>query len=159
MYRLRVRQRVLKGGFNYTGTKQRPLFVSKSATDNHTEHQHQAAFFDWLRWNEKAHPVLTRFFAIPNGGHRTKTTAAKLKAEGVRPGVLDTCLPVARHGYIGLWLEFKSATGSLSPAQREWKSFLESEGHKVIIVRTWTEAARATVEYLSLSVHTPIPRS
>lgn len=152
-----MRRRVLKGGFNYEGAKQRPLFVSKSVGDGHTEHQHQAAFFDWLRWNERDHPVLERFYAIPNGGHRTKTTAAKLKAEGVKPGVLDTCLPVARQGYIGLWIEFKSATGSLSPEQRDWIVFLESEGHKVFVVRVWAAAARATVDYLSLSHHTPIP--
>ena len=46
-------------------------------------------------------------FHIPNGGYRNKAEAAHLKAQGVRPGVPDLCVPVARHGYHGLYIEMK----------------------------------------------------
>ena len=72
--------------------------------------------------------------------------------------MLDTALPVARKGYTGLWQEFKSTTGRLTPEQKEWKEFLESEGHLVFIVRSWTEAARNVVDYLGLTDYTPIPK-
>jgi hypothetical protein len=117
---------------------------------NKIEHDHQTAFFSWLRLNEKKHGELKRFFAIPNGGARDHGTAIALFLEGVRPGVLDTHLPLPRHGKAGLWIEFKTETNDLSADQREWKTALEAEGHVVHVVRQWTEAARLTVEYLGL---------
>lgn len=42
------------------------------------EHQHQSAFFEILRLNERTFPALAFVFAIPNGGQRSKVTAGKL---------------------------------------------------------------------------------
>ena len=61
-----------------------------------SEHHEQCALFAWLRlqW-----PDLDRVsFAIPNGGHRHKAVAGKLKAEGVKAGVPDIFIayPIAR---------------------------------------------------------------
>lgn len=48
------------------------------------EHRLQCAC---VRWFAYRHPELScRLFAVPNGGRRDATTAAKLKAEGVSPG-------------------------------------------------------------------------
>jgi hypothetical protein len=115
------------------------------------EHDHQSAFFAWLRCNETKHPDLKRFFAVPNGGHRDRGTAIKMFLEGTRRGVPDTCLPLARHGKQGLWIEFKAGDNQLTPDQVEWKAALEREGHQVEIVREWPEAAQLTVLYLGLT--------
>lgn len=116
-----------------------------------TEHAHQTAFFatftpeycpDDLR--KHAH-LLVHMFAIPSGGARDVVTAGRLKAEGVKPGVPDVCLPVKNGMTISptplwhcLWLEFKrverrgAAGGGLSSAQIDMKKFLESQGHCVV---------------------------
>src|SRR5262245_64718583 len=78
-----------------------------------TEHAHQRAFFCAISSPEFCPeslrpPIPARLcFAIPNGGARDVITAGRLKAEGVRAGVPDVCLPVARAGYHGLFLEVK----------------------------------------------------
>lgn len=126
---------------------------------NHPEREHQNAFFVWLRMNEETHPVLKRFFAIPNGGMRTRATAVGLFKEGVKRGVLDTFLPAISHDsiYPGLWIEFKAGQNILTAEQVEWKQFLESQGYLVHVVYEWTEAARITVKYLGITL--PLPHS
>lgn len=120
------------------------------------ERDHQNSFFEWLRVNESQFPVLKRFYAIPNGGKRTRATAIGMFKEGVRKGVLDTHLPVARQGKTGLWIEFKAGSNKLTDEQTEWKAFLEREGHEVHVVRDWTDAAHITAMYLNLVL--PLPR-
>lgn len=44
---------------------------------------------------------------IPNGGARSKATAGRLKAEGVKAGIPDICLPVPKNGYGALYIELK----------------------------------------------------
>lgn len=148
--------RIIKGGLSFEGRRQRPLFVSKSAGDGLKEHEVQSLFFVWLHRNERRHPVLSLFFAIPNGGWRHVRTAVKLKAEGVKPGVPDTCLPVARNGRAGLWIEFKAGRNKPTALQDEWKAKLEAEGHHVEVCYSWQEAALATVRYLKLEGYTSI---
>ena len=47
----------------------------------------QQALFDWAKIS--GIPDLDLLHAIPNGGHRNKATAGRLKAEGVKRGVPD----------------------------------------------------------------------
>lgn len=47
-------------------------------------------------------PALKRGYHTPNGEHRDPRTAAKLRRMGVRAGVLDWALPVARGDFAGL---------------------------------------------------------
>jgi hypothetical protein len=48
---------------------------------------------DCVQWFSLQYPSLRgRLFAVPNGGHRSKTEAARLKAEGVVAGVSDLIL-------------------------------------------------------------------
>lgn len=117
---------------------------------NRIEHEHQAAFFSWVRLNAQKHHELKLFHAIPNGGARSHATAIALYLEGVTPGIPDTHLPLARNGRAGLWIEFKAGRGELSSVQREVKAALEAAGHEVFVVREWTEAAQITVAYLGL---------
>lgn len=84
-----------------------------------SEHDEQAGFFEWAAYSRGKYPELDFMFAIPNGGLRHVTVAQKLKAEGVRPGVPDTFLPVARGGYHGLWIEFKFEKNKLTELQEQ----------------------------------------
>ena len=125
-----------------------------------TEHDEQAALFRWAAFLAPRRPELRLLFAIPNGGARDARTAAKMKAEGVRPGVPDVCLPVARTGpdgrtYGALWLEVKRPAaralfearraGTLRPEQRAWLEALSGAGQAAIVAHGF-EAARAAIE-------------
>lgn len=140
-----------RGGFDFRhGKHHRQLFLSASAPLHRaSEHLEQSAFFSWCRLWPEAHPV--RYFrAVPNGGWRHETVAAALKAEGVRPGVHDVYLPVARRGAHSLVLEFKVGDRDLSEPQEIERRFLLAEGNSAHTVWTWTEAARLAVWYLAL---------
>jgi len=71
------------------------------------EHDEQVTVISWADSNVSKYPQLRWLHAIPNGGHRSKAQAGKLKAEGVKSGVADLCLPVARRGYNALYIEMK----------------------------------------------------
>lgn len=115
-----------------------------------TEHQEQAALFEWAEWHRERVPALHLMFAIPNGGKRDKATAAKLKCEGVRSGVPDICIPVARRGFHGYYIEMKVGKNTRTMDQKAWAMALLLEGYKVDVWYGWQEAAHAIIEYLGL---------
>lgn len=166
-----------------------------------TEHAHQRAFFAWLAlaaYNgfkgakiiaETGKPIteaisgtydecfpmpeLHLMHAIPNGGARDKITAAKLKAEGVKAGVLDTFLPVPKqyhvpahqetstgpmipaqsYWYMGLYVEFKEPSrrnhkeGGMSDSQVQFSDDVRAQGYCVRVAYTWAEAANIVMSY------------
>lgn len=114
-----------------------------------SEHQHGAALMQWVQWNLKKYPDLERLYHIPNGGLRSKVASAKLKAEGVKPGIPDYHLPVARGGFIGLYCELKIKGNYPSDAQ--WKQIyaLRKEGHFVCVAVGWEEARNFLMQYLA----------
>lgn len=113
-----------------------------------TEHAEQVALMQWARFNARRFPGLELLHAIPNGGARNAITGAKLKAEGVKPGVPDLCLPVPLHGRPGLYLELKRTAGSaITPAQREWHAALAAQGYAVVVCRGARDAMDAIEAY------------
>jgi hypothetical protein len=108
-----------------------------------TEHEHQVAIFDWIETAKNRVPELGLLFAIPNGGSRSFRKDAKgrrfspegqrMKKEGVRSGVPDLMLPVARRGYHGLFIEMKRSGGKASEAQLMWKAWLTEQGYLSLI--------------------------
>ena len=112
------------------------------------EHHEQAALIEWYDWQ---YPHAVPLLAIPNGGHRHIAVAVKMQREGVRPGVPDLMLPIARGGWHGLWIEMKTTSGRLSKVQRQWRDMLQAEGYRVELCRGFEEA-RAMIEgYLEAS--------
>lgn len=106
------------------------------------EHQEQVAFFQWCALNERNIPQLRWVHAVPNGGYRHKQVAAKLKEEGVKSGVLDVCVPAARRGYHGAYIEFKYGKNSTTNNQDAFISFVNSEKYATTVVYSWMEAKR-----------------
>lgn len=115
-----------------------------------SEHREQAALFKWAKLNERKHPELALMFAVPNGGHRHIFVARKLKAEGVKAGVPDICLPVPRGDYAGLWIELKVKGNKPTEVQRQWHKNLADAGHRVEVCYSWSEAKNAILYYLGL---------
>lgn len=87
-----------------------------------SEHDEQAAVVEYC--DMKGYPR----FAIPNGGLRRKSEAARLKAEGVSAGVPDMCIPVARGRYHSLYIEMKADGGKPTEEQARWIHRLRAEG-------------------------------
>jgi VRR-NUC domain len=114
----------------------------------HEEDLEQAALMRWAALQQKVWPELKWLHHIPNGGHRTKTTAALLKALGVKPGVFDLFLPVPRHGMHGLYIEMKSKKGRMSPEQMEFGQEMANAGYAVYICRSFDQARHTIMSYL-----------
>lgn len=107
-----------------------------------TEHEEQRQLVMWFRQNYS--PV--RIFAIPNGGLRTKTVAAKLKVEGVSPGVPDLLIPAWR-----LWIEMKRIKGGrLSPDQKDWIAYLEANGYTCLVCHGCEDAKKQIEQFLDI---------
>ena len=122
-----------------------------------SEHAEQVALMQWAGLAEGHRPLLGLLHAIPNGGQRHPAIAAKLKREGVKRGVPDLCLPVARCGLHGLYLELKAADGRLSDEQKRWRDMLIAQGYGVAVVYGFEEARAVLEDYLddkwSLTAH------
>lgn len=94
-----------------------------------SEDQLQARCYQWLH---NHHPELRGyFFAVPNGGHRNKIEAMKLKATGVVPGIPDCVLvwPVTA-GF-----EFKTKDGRVSIEQAQIHQKWAASGLVVYVIR------------------------
>ena len=113
------------------------------------EHAEQAALFSWADFARGRYTELVLMFAIPNGGHRHKAVAVRMKAEGVKPGVPDICLPVPRGPWHGLYIELKTEAGSVSREQRHWLALLSRQGYLAEVCRGWKQAQAVIEDYLN----------
>ena len=87
-------------------------------------------------------------FAIPNGGARTQRYGARLKAEGMRPGVPDLMLAVPRGGHNALFIELKQGKGRLSLNQKAMLKLLEAQGYATVVPYGFEQARAAIENYL-----------
>lgn len=114
-----------------------------------SEHTEQAALFEWACLNSKAIPELNLLAAVPNGGHRQKAVAGKMKAEGVKAGFPDIIFPVARGGFHGLFVEMKAPMGGTwQKAQKRWAEDLAKQGYLTAICYGWDVAQNLLLEYI-----------
>ena len=114
-----------------------------------SEHDHQANLFSWAALTRVKYPELALLYAIPNAAKRSMKLAAIMKAEGLKSGVPDVCLPVARQGFNALYIEMKSEKGKLKASQEVWLKMLNQAGNKAVVCRSFDEAKAAIEEYLS----------
>lgn len=112
------------------------------------EHAEQVALMQWAEIEAKARPELALLHAVPNGGWRHPAVAAGLRREGVKPGVPDLDLPVARGAWHGLRIELKAADGVVSEVQRWWIGRLREQGYRAEVCRGWLAARDLILEYL-----------
>ena len=84
-----------------------------------------------------------------NEGHRSPITAARLKAEGMRPGAPDLFLATAAGKYHGLFIEMKRTKGGrVSDSQWRMLYTLDSENYCTQVCHGSKEAIEAILEYL-----------
>lgn len=117
-----------------------------------TEAQHQANIIKWSqqpsvrgKW-----PELALLHHIPNGGTRDAVEGKHLKQQGVKAGIPDLCLPVARGAYHGLYIELKTEKGRVSDTQKWWGECLRDQGYFWEVCHGWESAVRVLEWYLSM---------
>lgn len=115
-----------------------------------TESAEQQLLFQWARMQSGKYPELTLLYHIPNEGKRSHKTGARMKAEGLKSGVPDICLPVARGGHHGLYIELKRVKNSrVTVAQMAWIEALTRQGYVAAVCRGADEAIELITRYLS----------
>jgi hypothetical protein len=128
--------------------------------DAGSEHGEQCRIYDWVKQHEAEHPELALFYAIPNGarlsyrksknGKRYSPEAQKLLAEGMRPGVPDMCLPVARDNWHGLYIELKRGKNKPSEKQVEYLERLTRQGYLAVVCYGSKDAIDTIKKYLGI---------
>ena len=114
-----------------------------------TEAQEQTAVFNWAAVMVRRWPELRLLHHIPNGGSRNAREARNLKAQGVKPGIQDICLPVARRGYHGLYIEMKRRKGGrISEDQGTVLGLLREQGYCAWVCKGANDAIELITEYL-----------
>jgi len=100
-----------------------------------SEHDEQAAVIDWARRHEMRHPELYWLHSSLNGIVIPAPPATRariinhMKAEGMRKGVPDLSLPLARRGFHGMYIEMKAENGKLTPEQKDFMAYAEAAGY------------------------------
>lgn len=118
----------------------------------HYEEYEQMAVMRWADVKTAVHPELKLLFHIPNGGKRNVREAAMLKAAGVKAGVPDLFLPVARGPYHGLFIELKYGKNNATEKQKVWIKDLNAQGYKATICYGFEEAIQCLEDYIDLKV-------
>lgn len=120
-----------------------------------SEDSHQIALFMLAALKAETYPELKLMFAIPNGGFRTKSEAARLRAMGVKRGVPDTFLPVKRGAWSGLFIELKRPVGknkrqgTASKEQGIWIEDLQKQGYAAMVCVGYEMAWNIIMDYLA----------
>lgn len=116
-----------------------------------SETAEQIKLFNWARSCEDIIPELRLLYHIPNEGKRNNSTGQILKAAGLRAGVPDVCLPVARRGYNALYIEMKFGKNKPTKAQADFMAALSEAGAKTAVCYGAEEAREVIRHYLSPS--------
>ena len=113
------------------------------------EDAEQMALFRWAAYSRGRWPELDLMFHIPNGGKRSKAEAARFKELGVKAGVSDVFLPVARSGCHGLWIEMKRLhSGKPSKDQLDWIENMIKQGYAATVCHGWEQAKDVIEKYM-----------
>lgn len=122
--------------------------------------QHEAAeqetLFEWAALQNGKHPELDMLFHIPNGGSRNAIEAANLKRQGVKAGVPDILLPVARGEFHGMAIEMKAGKNRPTKEQLRWLANLTRQGYFVAVCYSWEEAAEKIIKYLEMGEYSEL---
>lgn len=114
-----------------------------------TEHEEQVTLFAWAAIHQVKYPSLEHLIAIPNAGAGAQSgQAGKMKAEGVRPGVSDTFLPLPSPPFHGAWCELKALDGKLTPEQDAWLCAMRDANYAVCLAYGWEQARNFFLDYI-----------
>lgn len=115
-----------------------------------SEAEEQTAVFNWAAVMARKWPELRLLHHIPNGGSRNAREAHNLRMQGVKAGIPDIFLPVARGGWHGLYIEMKRRKdGRLSDEQAAMLETLREQGYCAWVCKGANDAIELITEYLN----------
>ena len=118
----------------------------RTKVNNTSESHDQIRLCNWMDDNN----IL--YYAIYNEGKRSIGAAIKAVSMGLRSGVPDLCLPIARNGYHGMYLELKrSKGGRISPNQEIWIKALTAQGYYVVVAKGYSCALNEICKYMGIN--------
>jgi hypothetical protein len=103
----------------------------------------QKSVVHWARLQPGLRDLLLH---VPNEGKRTPQYGWRLKSIGLLPGVWDLFIACGRQGYIGAWIELKSANGRLTPEQVVFGNNMEQQGYFTAVCYS-IESAINTIQW------------
>lgn len=113
-----------------------------------SEDEEQTAVMDYCLAMQGKYPELELMYHIANEGKRGRHYASLQKRIGLKAGVPDLCLPIARKGFHGLYIELKALDGRISPKQKEWIAKLNEQGYKAVFCFGADAAIEVIADYL-----------
>ena len=108
-------------------------------------------FYDWIRYvklDDVCHHVANERKCDNFEGNL-------LKRKGVKAGVLDYDLKMARKGYHGLLIELKIKPNKLSKFQEKYIKDVTKEGYLAVTCWSAEEAKQVVIDYLDLNIPHP----
>lgn len=87
-------------------------------------------------------------FSIPNGGSRNRIEAYNLKRQGLKSGVPDIMLPVAKCNYHGLFIELKQGKNKTTDNQVKYIDYLNKNGYLAVVCYGCDQAFDTITKYL-----------
>ena len=99
-----------------------------------SESNEQQLLFEWAYWNKNKYPGIETMYHIANEGKRSASSGRRLKREGLKSGVSDICLPIARCGYNNLYIELKHGKNKATKEQLEFIRLINENGGKALVV-------------------------
>jgi len=116
------------------------------------ELQHQQAVVKWSQQPEirTKYPELAMLYHVPNERLCSAAYGAQLKRAGVKRGVPDLDLPVARGHYHGLRIEMKAPGESETPEQVWWREHLTEQGCMCEVCHGYKMAVAVIEWYMNL---------
>lgn len=128
--------------------------MSRGYYRKRSEATEQERVINWATFYAKDFPELELLHHIPNGGSRNQLEAANLKRQGVKAGVPDLYLPVARNGKHGLYVEMKWGKNKTTEKQDWWLEQLRQQGYETAVCWTAEEAMDTIAGYLGIMEQT-----
>lgn len=107
-----------------------------------------------IRWSETLIGRIPEFewiYHCPNGGKRNAFEAQNLKSQGVKSGVVDLHLDVARGGYHGWKCELKKPGGNCqtpSEEQIKYLAFVDEQGYCTLVSNDFDEVKEHLLRYI-----------
>jgi len=123
-------------------------YYKRQQNRKRSEATEQEALMEWCVWQQGKYPELGLIYHIPNGGSRNTLEAVNLKRQGVKAGVPDLCLPVAKNGFHGLYIEMKYGKNKTTQNQEEWLEALKEQGYFTTVCYGAEEAKWIIARYL-----------
>lgn len=119
-----------------------------------SEDELQMRVIDWaktVRWKNR---MLSDYLHhSPNGGKRSKSEASRFKAMGTKAGFPDLLLLIGVAPFKGLFIEMKSAKGTVTDIQRAYHPMLIEEGYRVEVCYSDKGAITLISNYLGLNLN------